>query len=146
MLLTVTLDHLLQKLWKVNTGKLSETFVKLPNCNRYDVATYKAKAPYLSHVEQKDLIKNVFVPDENFVFPETERCFQFEWLKEFPWLCYFPSEDAAHYLNCVLFGYKFVGKASRVKNLGTGQQQFLYLKYMFQVKKRKIKQTSSVIS
>ena len=105
------------KAMDVNTGKLSETFVKLSNCNRYDVATYKAKAPYLSDVERKDLIKNVFVPDENFVFPETERCFQFEWLKEFPWLCYFPSEDAAHCLSCVLFGYKFVGKASRVKNL-----------------------------
>ena len=80
----------------VNTGKLSETFVKLSNCNRYDVATYKAKAPYLSDVERKDLIKNVFVPDENFVFPETERCFRFEWLKEFPWLCYSPGEDAAY--------------------------------------------------
>ena len=30
--------------------------------------------------------------------------------------------------------------------LGTGQQQFLYLKYMFEVKKRKIKQTSSVVT
>ena len=102
----------------VNTGKLPETFVNLSNCNRYDVATYKIKAPYLSDVERKDLIKNVFVPDENFVFPETERCVQFEWLKEFPWLCYFPSEDAAYCLSCVLFGYKFVGKALRVnKNL-----------------------------
>ena len=57
----------------VNTGKLSEPFVKLFNCNRYDVATYKAKAPYLIDPEQKDLMKNVFVPDGNFVFPETER-------------------------------------------------------------------------
>ena len=106
------------KAMDVNTGKLSETFVKLSNCNRYDVATYKAKAPYLSDVERKDLIKNVFVPDENFVFPETERCFRFVWLKEFPWLCYSPREDAAYCLSCVLFGYKFVGKALRVnKNL-----------------------------
>ena len=45
----------------VNTGKLSETFVKLSSCNRYDVATYKAKTSYLSDAEQKDLIKNVFV-------------------------------------------------------------------------------------
>ena len=67
-----------------NKGKLSETFVKLSNCNRYNVATYKAKAPYLSDSERKDLIKNVFVRDENFVFPETERHFRFEWLKEFP--------------------------------------------------------------
>ena len=57
----------------VNTGKLSEPFVKLFNCNRYDVATYKAKAPYLINPEQKDLMKNVFGPDGNFVFPETER-------------------------------------------------------------------------
>ena len=35
----------------VNAGKLSETFVKLSNCNRYDVATYKAKAPSLSDAE-----------------------------------------------------------------------------------------------
>ena len=99
----------------VNTGKLSETFVKLSNCNR-NVATYKAKAPYLGDAERKDSIKNVFVSDENFVFPETERCFQFEWLKEFPWVCYSPSEHAAYCLSCVLFSYKFVGKASRVKN------------------------------
>ena len=48
---------------------------------------------------------------------QTERCFWFEWLKEFPWLCYSPREDAAYCLSCVLFDYKFVGKTSRVKNL-----------------------------
>ena len=137
----------------VNTGKLSETFVKLSNCNRYDVATYKTKAPYLSDSERKGLIKNVFVPDENFVFPETERYFRFEWLKEFPWLCYSPSEDAAYCLSCVLFGYKFVGKASRVKNLYS--QPFRHWPAAVSIfkihvsgkkKKRKIKQTSSVIT
>ena len=65
----------------VNSGKLSETSIPLSNYNRYDVATYKAKAPYLRDTEQNDLIKNVFVPDEKFLFPETERCFRFEWLK-----------------------------------------------------------------
>ena len=74
---------------------MSETFVKLPNCNRYDVATYKAKAPYLFDAERKDLTKIVFVPSENFVFPETERCFGFELLKKFSWLCFPSSEDAA---------------------------------------------------
>ena len=39
----------------VNTGKLSETFVPLSNSNRYDVATYKAKEPYPSDAEQKDI-------------------------------------------------------------------------------------------
>ena len=33
-------------------------------CNRYDVATYRSKAPFTSDIEKKDLIKNVFVPDD----------------------------------------------------------------------------------
>ena len=48
-------------------------------------------------------MKNIFVPDENFVFLEAERCFRFEWLKEFPWLCYSLSEDAAYYLPCFVW-------------------------------------------
>ena len=108
---------LITKAIDVNTSKLSETFLPLSNCNRYDVATYKAKASYLSHAEQKDLIKNIFVPEKNFVFPERERCFLFEWLKEIPWLFYSPSEDAAYWLPDVLFGYTFLGKLLRVKNL-----------------------------
>lgn len=45
----------------------------MENCNSYDVTRYKAKAPFLSDAEQKDLIINVFDPDENFVFDETGR-------------------------------------------------------------------------
>ena len=60
----------------VNTGKLSETFVPLSNCNRYDVAAYKAKAQYLRDEWRKDLIKNFFITDESYVFSETGRCFQ----------------------------------------------------------------------
>ena len=46
----------------------------------------------LQHTKQKHHIlvmqsekidKIVFVPDENFVFPETKMCFQFELLKKF---------------------------------------------------------------
>ena len=65
---------------------MSEIFVKLSNCNRYDVGTCKAKAPYLFDEERKSLMKIAFVPDGNFVFPETERYFRFEGLKLFPWL------------------------------------------------------------
>ena len=50
----------IKKAIDVNTGKLSEAFVKLSNCNRYDVATYKAKAPDLSDAEPKHLIKKIF--------------------------------------------------------------------------------------
>ena len=96
---------------------MSEIFVKLSNCKTYDIAIYKAKAPYLFVAEREDLIKIVFIPDENPVFPETERCFRFEWLKKFSWLCYSPCEDATYCLLSVLFGYTFLGTTPRVKNL-----------------------------
>ena len=34
--------------------------------SKYDVATYREKAPHLSYGEKVDLIKNVFVPETNF--------------------------------------------------------------------------------
>ena len=90
----------------------------MSNCNRYDVARYRPKAQYHSDVEQKQLIKIVFVPDENFVLPETERYFQFQLLKEFSIGEYYsPIEEVAYCLPCVLFGYKFEGKGSIGKNL-----------------------------
>ena len=73
--------------------------------SKYDVATYREKAPHLSYSEKVDLIKNVFVPEKNFCFPETTRSFKYEWLLLFPWLCYSPSEDASYCLSCVLFGH-----------------------------------------
>ena len=38
--------------------------------SKYDVATYREKAPHLSCSEKVDLIKNVFVPEKNFCFAE----------------------------------------------------------------------------
>ena len=98
----------------------------------------------LQHTKQKHHIlvckakrsdKNAFVRDENFVLPETERCFQLLWLKEFPWLCYFPIEDALYCFSCDLFGYNFQEKQQKLKiftvnPLHTGQQHFLYLNYV----------------
>ena len=52
-------------------------------CNRYDVANYRSKAPFISEIEKKDLFKNVFAPDDNFSFPETNRSFNSEWFKWF---------------------------------------------------------------
>ena len=74
------------------------------------------KAPFISDIKKKDLIKNVFVPDDNFSFPEKNRSFKSEWFKRFPRLCYSPSEDAVYCLACVLFGHKFPAKASRVQS------------------------------
>ena len=36
--------------------------------SKYDVATYREKAPHLSYSEKVDLIKNVFVPEKTFAF------------------------------------------------------------------------------
>ena len=99
--------------------------------SKYDVATYREKAPQLSYDKKVDLIKKVFVPEKYFRFPETIRFFKYEWLLLFPWLCYSPSEDASCCLSCVLFGHDFPTKASRVKNFhspsGLGQVLFLTL-------------------
>ena len=77
--------------------------------NRYDVASCMLKELFTSDIEKKDLIKNVFVLDDNFSFSETNS-FKSEWFKWFPWLCYSPSEDAVYRLTCVLFGHKFPEK------------------------------------
>ena len=73
--------------------------------SKYDVATYREKAPHLSYSEKVDLIKNVFVPEKNFCFPETTRSFKYEWLLLFPWLCCSLCEDASYCLSCVFFGH-----------------------------------------
>ena len=99
----------------LNTAGQSCGVGVVSTCNRYDVATYRSKAPFISDIEKKDLIKNVFVPDDNFSFPETNRSFKSEWFKWFPWLCYSPSEDTVYCLASVLFGHKCPEKASRVK-------------------------------
>ena len=80
--------------------------------SKYDVDTYREKAPHLSYGEKVDLIKNLFVLEKNFCFPETTRSFKYEWLLYYP-----PSEDASYCLSCVLFCHDFPTKASRVKNL-----------------------------
>lgn len=90
------------------------------NYLKYDVATYYLKAPNLTDGDRKDLMKNVFIPGEHYKFPKhktNSRSFKFEWLKQYPWLCYSPSEDGAYCLSCVLLGFQRPNKANRVKNL-----------------------------
>ena len=85
--------------------------------SKYDVVTYREKAPPLSYGEKVDLIKNVFLPKKNLRFPETLRSFKNGWLLLFLWLCCSPSEDASYCLSFILFGHDFPTKASQVKNL-----------------------------
>ena len=58
-------------------------------------------------------MKNVFVPYDNFSFPENNRRFETELFRWFHWLCYYSSEDAVYCLAGVLFGHSFPEKASR---------------------------------
>ena len=128
----------------LNTAGESSGVGAVYTCNRYDVATYRSKAPFISDIEKKDLIKNVFFPDDNFSFPETNRSFKSEWFKWFPWLCYSPSEDAVCCLACVLFGHNFPEKASRVKKFYSQPfrhwlQQSQPVKYMLKGRKKRNK-------
>ena len=43
-----------------------------------DISSIKEKAPHLCHDEKVDLIKNLFVPEKIFCFPETLRSFKHE--------------------------------------------------------------------
>ena len=104
----------------VNTCKLSGTFVPLFNCSRYDVERYKAKTPYLSDTEQKDLIKTPFFQMKTLYSLKEKEAFDLNGFRfELPWLCYYPTEDVAYCLSSILFGDMFPRKASRVKNLYT---------------------------
>nr|XP_047145808.1 zinc finger MYM-type protein 1-like [Hydra vulgaris]XP_047145866.1 zinc finger MYM-type protein 1-like [Hydra vulgaris] len=87
-------------------------------CSEFDIACFRSKASTLKDLQLKNLIRNVFVPDETYSFPKTNRrSFKLIWLKQFSSLSYSPSEDGAFCLCCVLFGYKYPSKASRCKNL-----------------------------
>ena len=86
-------------------------------CKRYDVSNYTLKAPFIFDIKREDLIKKIFVLDDNFPFPETNRSFMSEWFKWFPWLYYSHSEDAIYCLSYVMFGYSFLRRDQEPKNL-----------------------------
>ena len=48
-------------------------------------------------------MRSVFVASKSYVFPVTVRHFNYDWLEQYPWLCYSPIEDGAYCLYCVLF-------------------------------------------
>ena len=97
----------------------SSTVIGVPQA--YDIALYRKKVANMSELNSAvyDLIKNVFTPDEKFVFQKRNgRSFRLQWLKSFPWLCYSPSENGAYCLSCTLFGDSFPSdKSSKIKKL-----------------------------
>ena len=83
----------------------------------YDVAFYRKLVKGTDDSEICNLIKNVFTPDANYVFPkndQTGRSFRYPWLNLHSWLCYSPSQDGAFCLSCVLFGNQFQNKAFQI--------------------------------
>ena len=68
----------------------------------------------LSNGEKEKLMKNVFVPKSNFVFPITKRNFCYNWLVLYPWstVC-----DGAYCLFCVLFCNKVVTRKKKLVHL-----------------------------
>lgn len=88
--------------------------------SKYDVGSYKHKGKKCSDSDLLDLINNVFIPDNDFVFPKdakTKRSFCHSWLKRFSWLSYSPSEDGAYCLQCTLLQHMVPTSNKRATNL-----------------------------
>lgn len=65
-------------------------------------------------------LTDIFVPDEQFVFPTTDSKkkklkFQKSWLSRWQWLSYSAAKDGAYCKWCVSFGKEFVGKGANQK-------------------------------
>ena len=99
------------------TAEIVDKVFKVNSCE-FDVPLYREKVKGLNTAQISNLIKNVFKPDKQFPFPKTNsRSFRYNWLDLYPWLCYPPLKDGGYCLSCVLFGDRFPGKASKLKNL-----------------------------
>ena len=61
-------------------------FSKILGCKK-DVSTL-TKLKNLSNAEKLKLMRSVFVPSKSYVFPVTVRHFKYDWLEQYPWLCY----------------------------------------------------------
>ncbi|XP_065681485.1 52 kDa repressor of the inhibitor of the protein kinase-like [Hydra vulgaris] len=84
-----------------------EVLNALQSFEQNDVAFFRQKVKFLSDHEIFLLTKNMFIPNEIYIFPKNSgHQFRYLWLKEF-WLRYSKSTDGAFCLSCVLFGNKF---------------------------------------
>jgi hypothetical protein len=108
--------------YTLENSELSDDQVKttlpLPISN-FDIASYTQKVKGLNTPDICTLIKSVFRPHRNYVFPclSEKNKRKYEWLDLFPWLCYSASEDGAYCLSCVLFGDHFPCRSSRITRL-----------------------------
>ena len=74
-----------------------------------DIGEFLAKQEILNDISRKNLLGNLFQPEEGFTFPTKWlhgcfRSFNFKlWTKQYPFLVYSRSMDSAFCLSCVLF-------------------------------------------
>ena len=68
-------NHLLLRITKSYSSFIVHVFTKV---NIRKMKNIGKKAPHLSYGEKVDLIKNVFVPEKNFRFPEAIRPFKYQ--------------------------------------------------------------------
>ena len=76
---------------------------------KLDIGEFLAKQEILNDISRKNLLGNVFQPEEGFTFPTKWlhgcfRSFNFKlWTKRYPFLVYNRSMDSVFCLSCVLF-------------------------------------------
>lgn len=101
------------------SGELTRNQLIYVTGSSFDVSLFREKVKGMDSPQILNLVKNVFKPDKQFSFPKTNgRCFRYNWLElHSSWLCYSPLKDGAYCLSCVLFGDRFPGRASKLKNL-----------------------------
>ena len=111
------IDSVLKVVWIVNhrnkflffqtstSKQCDENFFQI----KLDIEEFLAKQEILNDVSRKDLLDNVFQPEEGFTFPTKWlhgcfRSFNFKlWTKRYPFLVYNRSMDSVFCLSCVLF-------------------------------------------
>ncbi|XP_008190126.1 zinc finger MYM-type protein 1-like [Acyrthosiphon pisum] len=79
------------------------------NLDPLDIGHFINKSPTISNENKYNLIKNPWIPSENFKFPlvvqgNKNRKFQRDWLNKFLWLSYSAKDCGAYFRLCVLFG------------------------------------------
>ncbi|XP_065678754.1 uncharacterized protein LOC124814433 [Hydra vulgaris] len=95
-----------------------EVLNALQSFEQNDVAFFRQKVEFLSDHEIFLLTKNMFIRNEDYIFPKNSgRQFRYLWLKEFSWLRYSKSTDGAFCLSCVLFGNKFKLRSRKLTHL-----------------------------
>ena len=103
--------------------KCGSPVCKKSKVNSNDLGLYVSNASSLSDQEKYSLIKNVWKPSRDFVFPDSiesqgrKKQFQRSYLTQYYWNVYSKYFDGCFGLPCVLFGNPSYRCASRLTRL-----------------------------